>query len=125
MTKPNHPDRNTSEEPDWVRLVESIQCRLYLSQLDIAKHCGVARQTVSAWTNCRRNPGLRARRALMELAARAEAVAGVSVPEEPVPVENRRLRDAHDLGVLVGQLSGRSLELLLDFARSLAERQKT
>jgi transcriptional regulator with XRE-family HTH domain len=125
MSELNHLERNTSEEPDWARLVESIQCRLYLSQLDIAKHCGVARQTVSAWTNCRRNPGLRARRALMELAARAEAVASVSVPEESVPLESRRLRDAHDLGVLVGQLSGRALEQLLDFARFLAERQKT
>jgi transcriptional regulator with XRE-family HTH domain len=125
MREPHHPDRNTSGEPDWARLVESIQCRLYLSQLDIGKHCGVARQTVSAWMNRQRNPGLRARRALLELAAQAEAVAGVSVPEEPVREESGRLRDAHDLGVLVGQLSGRALAQLLDFARFLAERQGT
>jgi len=122
MSEPRSPDRNSREEPDWARLVESVQSRLYLGQLDIARHCGVSRQTVSAWTTRHRNPGLRARRALVELAARAEAVAGVSVPEEPGPPESARLRDAHELGVIVGRLSGRALEQLLDFARFLAER---
>ena len=125
MSEPNDLARDTNEEPDWARLVESIQCRLYLSQFDIARQCGVSRQTVSAWTNRRRNPGLRARRALMELAARAETVAGVAIPEEPVREESCRLRDAHDLGVLVGQLSGHALAQLLDFARFLAGKQRT
>jgi hypothetical protein len=57
--------------------------------------------------------------------ARLDGTCGVSVPEEPVPLESRRLRDAHDLGVLVGQLSSRALEQLLDFASFLAKRQKT
>ena len=125
MDDRNSPGRNANEQPDWCRLVESIQGRLYLSQLDIAKHCGVARQTVSAWSNRRRNPGLRARRALLGLAARAETVAGVVPTADSPSDEGRRLRDAHELGVLVGQLPGAVLGEVLDFARFLLERSRT
>ena len=48
---------------DWSALVTRIQERMFLSQLDIADRCGVARQTVSAWMNKRRAPGLYAKRA--------------------------------------------------------------
>ena len=109
---------------DWSALVESIQDRLYLSQLDIGRRCGVARQTVSAWTKHRRNPGLKARRALLGLAAEAGAVPELAVPAGPVPNERGRLREAHELGMLVGELPAWALQEVLDFARFLLARER-
>jgi len=53
--------------PDWPELLSRLRRQSYLSQQRIAEFCGVAPQTVSAWKNRRRTPGLYAARKLLDL----------------------------------------------------------
>lgn len=125
---------DAGEGPDWGVLVQRVQERMYLSQVAIANRCGVARQTVSAWLNGRRKPGLYAKRELLILAAEAgvlDEVApqiqdGASAGESEGLVfrssENRQrpreeLEDARQLRILLKQLSPSAREEVLEFAR--------
>lgn len=130
-------DRRT----DWGSLVTHIQERLYVSQLEIAERCGVARQTVSAWVHHRRQPGLYAKRELAVLAAEAgvlDLVAsrdGAGGPSEGVGqrVVSRReqtggrpgaIPDARQLALLLEQLSPAAREEVLEFTRFKISRER-
>jgi transcriptional regulator with XRE-family HTH domain len=109
---------------DWSALVTRIQERMFLSQLDIADRCGVARQTVSAWMNNRRAPGLYAKRALLELAAEAGVLDESEAPTGIMPGERDELRDARQLHTLLKQMSPESREEVLEFARFKIARER-
>lgn len=91
---------------EWLALVTRIRERLCLSQLDIARHCGVARQTVSAWIHGRRRPSLDCRRKLMLLAA-----------EQGIPGRDGVARDAGSLAALLEMLPEEARREVLEFAR--------
>jgi transcriptional regulator with XRE-family HTH domain len=109
---------------DWSKLVVRIQERMFLSQLDIADRCGVARQTVSAWTNNRRGPGLYAKRALLELAAEAGVLDESEAPAGVMPGEHDELRDARQLHTLLKQMTPESREEVLEYARFKIARER-
>jgi len=109
---------------DWSKLVVRIQERMFLSQLDIADRCGVARQTVSAWTNNRRGPGLFAKRALLELAAEAGVLDAAEAPAGVMPGEHDELRDARQLHTLLKQMSPESRDEVLEYARFKIARER-
>jgi transcriptional regulator with XRE-family HTH domain len=109
---------------DWSALVTRIQERMFLSQLDIADRCGVARQTVSAWMNNRRAPGLYAKRALLELAAEAGVLDEAEAPTGTVPGDRDELHDARQLHTLLKQMSEQAREEILDFARFKIARER-
>ena len=109
---------------DWSALVTRIQERMFLSQLDIADRCGVARQTVSAWMNNRRAPGLYAKRALLELAAEAGVLDEAEAPTGTVPGDRDELHDARQLHTLLKQMSEQAREEVLDFARFKIARER-
>ena len=109
---------------DWSRLVTRIQERMFLSQLDIADRCGVARQTVSAWTNHRRGPGLYAKRALLELAAEAGVLDESEAPAGVMPGEHDELKTARQLQTLLKQMTPESREEVLEFARFKIARER-
>ena len=109
---------------DWSALVTRIQERMFLSQLDIADRCGVARQTVSAWMNNRRAPGLYAKRALLELAAEAGVLDESEAPTGTVPGDRDELHDARQLHTLLKQMSEQAREEVLDFARFKIARER-
>jgi transcriptional regulator with XRE-family HTH domain len=108
---------DASREADWAALVQRIQKRMYLSQLDISTRCRVARQTVSAWLHHRRSPGLYAKRALLTLAAEA----GVLDERETAGDGSTARRDdgsnARQLQILLDQLSPGARQEVLEFAR--------
>lgn len=60
------------EEINWSKTIDEIQSNLIMSQMEIASHCGVVRQSVSNWKIGYRSPGYHARRKLLELKARSE-----------------------------------------------------
>ena len=109
---------------DWSALVTRIQERMYLSQLDIADRCGVARQTVSAWMNKRRAPGLYAKRALLELAAEAGVLDESEAPAGVMPGEHDELKTARQLQTLLKQMTPESREEVLEFARFKIARER-
>jgi hypothetical protein len=100
---------------DWSALVTRIQERMFLSQLDIADRCGVARQTA---------PGLYAKRALLELAAEAGVLDESEAPTGIMPGERDELRDARQLHTLLKQMSPESREEVLEFARFKIARER-
>jgi transcriptional regulator with XRE-family HTH domain len=104
-------------EPNWAALVRLVQDRMYLTQLEIARRCGIARQTVSAWVNGRRSPGLKAKRALLQLVAESDLVVRTAVSSEREVPSSSMLDDAHELGLLMGELSPRARREVLDFVR--------
>jgi len=115
---------NRKGDHDWSALVTRIQERMFLSQLDIADRCGVARQTVSAWMNNRRAPGLYAKRALLELAAEAGVLDESEAPTGTVPGNRDELHDARQLHTLLKQMSEQAREEVLDFARFKIARER-
>ncbi len=108
---------DVSREADWAALVQRIQKRMYLSQLDIATRCRVARQTVSAWLHHRRSPGLYARRALLTLAAEAGVLDESAEPGDESPARRDDGHDTRQLLILMDQLSAEARREVLEFAR--------
>jgi transcriptional regulator with XRE-family HTH domain len=108
---------DASREADWAALVQRIQKRMYLSQLDIATRCRVARQTVSAWLHHRRSPGLYAKRALLALAAEAGVLDETVATGDGSTARRDDGSDARQLQILMDQLSPEARREVLEFAR--------
>lgn len=108
---------DASQGTDWAVLVQRIRERMYLSQVDIAARCGVARQSVSAWLHHRRAPGLYAKRALLLLAAEAGVLDEGEAPRDGYPARREGEPDALQLQVLMDQLSAEARREVLEFAR--------
>ena len=111
-------------EADWAALVQRIQKRMYLSQLDIATRCRVARQTVSAWLHHRRSPGLYAKRALLALAAEAGVLDETVATGDGSTARRDDGSDARQLQILMDQLSPEARREVLEFARFRVLRER-
>ncbi|GEM_PF-2076328 len=52
---------------DWRKVVSAMLEKLLVTEEEFAHLCGVSRQTVSNWKRGRRNPGIYARKKMMEI----------------------------------------------------------
>ena len=120
MDSEHHSETTT----DWAALVARVQERLYLSQLEIAARCGVARQTMSAWMHGRRVPGLFAKRTLLSLAAEAGVLDTKELPGEPPEAGAGGGAEFRQLRALLGQISPESRREVLEFARFKLMRER-
>ena len=102
--------------PDWPELLSRLRRQSYLSQQRIAESCGVAPQTVSAWKNRRRTPGLYAARKLLDLFREhhvsLEAMKATDYTTAPAPAAEHELYDAPSASGLSSQEQS-----LLDYFR--------
>ncbi len=51
---------------DWSLITRELLGGLFLSQVELAEKCKVSQQSISNWKNRTRNPGIRAKKAILE-----------------------------------------------------------
>lgn len=112
-----------TNEINWQELLSKIQAKLYLSQSDIARHCDVAKQTVSNWKTGFRNLGYHAKRRLVRLASEGGILdIDKAIGNQTEQNACKRDKKYYILENLYDQLPPDCREEVIDFARFIVNK---
>ncbi|HCE42834.1 MAG TPA: hypothetical protein DET40_04750 [Lentisphaeria bacterium] len=110
---------------DWHLLTREFLEGLFLSQQELAERCRVSQQSISNWKNRTRNPGISAKKAMVELAEK-EGVDLSKFETDPARdvitryLEKNKGRELVRIFELFQKMSRSNRMKLLKYANSLA-----
>ncbi|OGV56936.1 MAG: hypothetical protein A2X45_12775 [Lentisphaerae bacterium GWF2_50_93] len=110
------------ESIDWRHVVSELLGRLFFTENEFARLCGVSRQTVSNWKRGSRSPGIYSRKKMFEIMEKLNVdVDDLSASGKGLKTRNK---DVKTLVEIYARLPDTRKKELLNFARYTIESLK-